>query len=222
MDLPLFGKIKLRETKKSELLGLWEKVLVTNNLRIRENAKVESISKEGEQFKVVLLGGEELLAKSVLLAIGRRGTPRKLNVPGENLEKVAYRLLEPEHIEGQNVLIVGGGDSAIEAALSLCENNTVMLSYRGDAFQRIKPKNNEKIQQAAAAGKVDIRFGSNVKEIKEDHVMMAMPGDNVERIDNDLVYIFAGGELPSQFLQKAGIEVTTRFGHALLKHNKKR
>jgi thioredoxin reductase/Pyruvate/2-oxoacid:ferredoxin oxidoreductase delta subunit len=222
MDLPLFGKINLRETKKSELLGLWEKVLITNNLRIRENAKVESISKEADRFKVILQNGEELLAKSVLLAIGRRGTPRKLNVPGENLEKVAYRLLEPEHIEGKNVLVVGGGDSAIEAALSLCENNKVMLSYRGDAFQRIKPKNNEKIQQAAAAGKVDIRFGSNVKEIQEDHVMMALSGDNIIRVDNDLVYIFAGGELPSQFLQKAGIEVTTRFGHAVLKHTRKR
>lgn len=222
MDLPLHGKVKLTETKKSELLGLWNKVLSANNLSIRENAKVESISKSGEHFKVNINNGEEIIAKSVLLAIGRRGTPRKLGVEGEHLEKVAYRLLEPEHIEGKNILVVGGGDSAIESAMLLADHNNVVLSYRGEAFQRIKPKNSERINAARDAGKVDIRFSSNVIKINEQDVELALPDGEKLVLPNDLVYIFAGGELPTQFLQKAGVEITTRFGHTLLKHQKRR
>lgn len=222
MDLPLFGKVKLTETKKSELLGLWEKVLSANNLKIRENSKVDAINKFGDQFKVRLNTGEELITKAVLLAIGRRGTPRRLNVAGEEKEKVAYRLLEPEQITGKNILVVGGGDSAIESAMLLAAANNVTLSYRGETFQRIKPKNNERIQEAIATGTMNVMFGSNVLNIEEDHVLLSLPGDQVQRIENDLVYIFAGGELPTQFLQKAGIEITTRFGHTMLKHEKRR
>lgn len=222
MDLPLHGKVKLTETKKSELLNLWHKVLSTNNVTIRENSKVESISKSGEHFRVRVQNGDEYLSKSVLLAIGRRGTPRKLNVQGEHLEKVTYRLLEPENIQGQHVLVVGGGDSAIEAALSLADENQVTLSYRGEAFQRIKPRNNERITEAIAQGKVDVRFNSNVRQINEENVILVLGNDEELILKNDLVFIFAGGELPTQFLQKAGIEITTRFGHTLLKHNKRR
>lgn len=222
MDLPLFGKVKLNETKKSELLGLWQKVLGANNITIKEHSRVESISKEGEYFKVLVQTGETYTGKSVLLAIGRRGTPRKLNVPGEGLEKVAYRLLEPELIEGKNVIVAGGGDSAIEAALSLAEQNKVVLTYRGEAFQRIKVKNSEKINKAIADHKIDVRFNSNIEKIEEETVTLILPENKTETIGNDLVYIFAGGELPTQFLQKAGIMITTRFGHTLLKHNKNR
>lgn len=222
MDLPLHGKVKLKETKKSELLGLWENVLNANNLTIKENSKVESISKSGEHFRVTVNSGEEYIAKSVLLAIGRRGTPRKLNVPGEQLEKVAYRLLEPEHITDKNILVVGGGDSAIEAALSLADHNKVTLSYRGETFQRIKPKNSEKINTAITDGSIDVRFNSNVLQINQSDVILSLPGTETMKFDNDLVYVFAGGELPTQFLQKAGINITTRFGHTILKHEKRR
>ena len=220
MDLPLFGKVKLTETKKSELLELWHKVLGNHQIIIKENTKVESISKTGEQFKIVVSNGEDYITKSVLLAIGRRGTPRKLNVPGEQLEKVAYRLLEPELIEGKNVIVAGGGDSAIEAALSLADQNKVVLTYRGESFQRIKPKNSEKITQAVNDHKLEVIFNSNIDSIEEETITLSLPEDRKKIIPNDLVYIFAGGELPTQFLQKAGIEITTRFGHALLKHGK--
>lgn len=222
MDLPLHGKVKLTETKKSELLDLWEKVLNANNISIKENCKVEAITKEGENFKIRLSNGTDYLGRTVLLAIGRRGSPRKLNVPGENFEKVAYRLLEPENIEGKNILVVGGGDSAIESALALALQNNVLLSYRGETFQRIKPKNSVKIKEAIDSGLVDVRFGSNVKDIGEHTVRLLLSDGNVEVLENDLVYIFAGGELPTQFLQKAGVSITTRFGHPVLKHAKRR
>jgi len=219
MDLPLYGKVKLFETSKSELLELWNKVLQQNSISIQENTKVETILADKAQFRVVTLNGEELTTASVLLAIGRRGTPRKLNVPGENLEKVAYRLLEPELIEGKNILVVGGGDSAIESALLLADSNKVILSYRSDAFARIKPKNSQKINEAIAKGLIDVRFKTNVLKIEKEEITIttSVEGEPV-KIPNDLVYIFAGGELPTQFLQKAGINITKKFGEAILKH----
>jgi thioredoxin reductase (NADPH) len=222
MDLPLHGKVKLTETKKSELLDLWTSVLSTHSLSITEQAKVESITKSNDHFIIQLQCGKAVKAHTVLLAIGRRGSPRKLGVPGEGKEKVAYRLLEPEHIENQSIIVVGGGDSAIEAALSLAEQNTVTLAYRGEAFQRIKPKNNERIKAVADRGRVEILFNTNVTQIEDDHVILVGPDKEPRALKNDLVFIFAGGELPTQFLQKAGIEITTRFGHTLLKHERRR
>ncbi len=217
MQLPLFGKVQLRDTSKAELLNLWNKVLSQNEITIRENTKVESISQEFDHFKVLTLQGETLKTKKVLLAIGRRGSPRKLNVPGEHLEKVAYRLLEPENIHDKNIMVVGGGDSAIEAAISLSEDNKVILSYRSDSFGRIKPKNNEKIKEAESNKKVNVIFNSNVVSINSENIVLkTMDGEQI--IKNDLIYIFAGGELPTQFLEKAGIQISKRFGYTMMKH----
>ena len=219
MYLPLFGPLKLRETSKSELLGIWQEVLSKNGIQIQERAKVETIQVEKDHFLVKTNGGDEFLAKNVLLAIGRRGTPRKLNVEGENLPKVAYRLLEPEMIEGKNILVVGGGDSAIESALLLAQGNQVTLSYRGDQFSRLKPRNREHIMQALANQQLTAIMPSNVQEIRPKEVVLTVNGnESTLTIPNDLVYIFAGGELPSGFLEKTGIKITKRFGYALLKH----
>jgi thioredoxin reductase len=142
-------------------------------------------------------------------------------VPGEQTEKVAYRLLEPEHISNKKVLVVGGGDSAIESALLLAEENQVILSYRSDAFSRLKPKNRDRIEAAIADRSVDVMFNTNVKEIHTEKVILtqALDGQNIT-IDNDLIYIFAGGELPTEFLERIGIKITRRFGYAILKHKK--
>jgi len=220
MDLPLHGKVKLFETSKTELLNLWTTTLKKNDIVIRENSKVEAISFIKDVHKVVTLDGEEYLAKHVLLAIGRRGTPRKLNIPGETMEKVAYRLLEPENISNEDIVVVGGGDSAVEAALLLSDQNRVTLSYRKEAFQRIKPKNGEHIRQAMSQGKIDVRFNTNVEIIDRDTVAISNEsGADKSILKNDRIYIFAGGELPTQFLDKIGIQITKKFGEAVLKHN---
>ena len=220
MDLPLFGKVKLFETNKTELLDLWNKVLSKNEIEIKENSKVESISLVNNNYKIMTLSGEEYLTKHVLLAIGRRGTPRKLNIPGEGMEKVAYRLLEPENISKENIVVVGGGDSAVEAAMLLADQNKVILSYRKENFQRIKPKNGERIKEAMSQGKIDVRFNTNVEMINWDEVVISN-GNRKDKISlkNDRIYIFAGGELPTQFLDKIGIQITKKFGEAILKHN---
>ncbi len=217
MDLPLYGKVKLFDTSKSELLDLWQKALSKNNITIRENTKVDGIVIDGDRFKLVTNKGDELFAKTVLLAIGRRGSPRKLGVPGENLENVAYRLLEPENISSKKVVVVGGGDSAIEAALALSEQNQVIISYRSDAFARIKPKNRDKINEAVGKGVVDVKFNTNLEKIEMEKVVIKSESEQYI-LDNDLVYIFAGGELPTQFLEKAGIQITKRFGYTVKKH----
>jgi len=219
MDLPLYGKLKLYETTKTELLDIWNNVIQSHTIPILENSKVESITPENGHFKVELQNGNILAAHSVLLAIGRRGTPRKLNIPGEQLEKVAYRLLEPEEISGKDIVVIGGGDSAIESALMLAPQNRVTLAYRGDAFQRIKPKNNDKISLAIDRKEVDVRFLTNLVRIEEKAAVLEKSTDgSQEIIVNDLVYIFAGGELPTEFLKKAGIHITRKFGKAILKH----
>lgn len=221
MYLPLYGKVNRTEFTKDELLELWYKVLKKNDIVINENEKVESVF-HNENYFEVNTKKRKIRTDKVLLAIGRRGSPRKLGVHGENLEKVSYRLIEPELINNKNVLVVGGGDSAIEAALSLIEgNNKIYLSYRNNSFSRIKPKNFELINNAISNNKINVLFNSNVKEIKESYVLLAINENNTTnelKILNDLVYIFAGGELPNEFLQKAGILITKRFGEAILKN----
>lgn len=220
MDLPLHGKVKLYETSKPELLKLWTEVLGTHGISIRENTKVDSIIPQNGHFRVVCGNGEEFSTLSVLLAIGRRGTPRKLGIPGEAMEKVAYRLLEPEEIREKRIVVVGGGDSAVESALMLATQNAVELLYRGEVFGRLKAKNAEKIREASSGGLLKLRFRTNLTTIDQGFVSYVTEGDEkVHRIENDLVYIFAGGELPTQFLEKAGIQITRRFGDALLKHD---
>ncbi len=219
MDLPLFGKLKLHETSKSELLDIWHRALSKNNIQVDENTKVETVEVHNGHFRVKTNQGHDVSAARVLLSIGRRGSPRKLNVPGENSEKVAYRLLEPEMIHGKNVLVVGGGDSAVESALLLAGQNKVTLSYRREAFQRIKPKNNERIRDAMDLGRVDVKFNTNVVAIEKERVLLknGKPDGNIS-VPNDLVFIFAGGELPTDFLQKIGLNITKKFGEAVLKH----
>ncbi|PSR13027.1 MAG: 4Fe-4S ferredoxin [Bacteroidetes bacterium] len=219
MNLPLYGKVKLFNTSKAELLDLWKASLSKNDIKIQEYTKVEQIRLCGEEFHLTTNKGEELVTKTVLLAIGRRGSPRKLGVAGEGLEKVAYRLLEPELVVDQKVIVVGGGDSAIEAALSLSAQNEVVLSYRSDAFARVKARNRELLEEAVQAGKINLKLKTNLVNIDQKLVTLAMQETGgTEVLPNDLVYIFAGGELPTQFLEKVGIQIMKRFGYTVKKH----
>ncbi|HRZ98393.1 MAG TPA: NAD(P)-binding domain-containing protein [Paludibacter sp.] len=219
VDLPLHGKVKLMETSKDQLLDLWNSVLNKHNISIIEKSKVEAIRSKDELFELEILNGKLYTSKTVLLALGRRGTPRKLNIPGEMSQKVAYRLLDPELIKSKNIVVVGGGDSAIESALLLANENKVTLSYRNDKFSRLKPRNAQLIKEAIISGLLNVKFNSNLISIDDNFVTYTEnETSEVLKIENDLVYIFVGGELPTEFLKKTGIIVKTKYGDAVLKH----
>jgi len=218
MNLPLYGRIKLTETTKDELLKLWYSIFQKYSIKINENEKVLDIKKDDDVFTVIT-NKNSYTSASVLLAIGRRGSPRKLNVLGEEKPKVFYRLLDPELIQNKDVLVVGGGDSAIEAALMLAnEGNRVTISYRSEKFSRLKEKNFQLIHEAINNNQVKAIYNSNVKQIFDEYVILQTNENNEIKIKNDLVYVFIGGELPNQFLEKIGIKITKKYGEVILSH----
>ncbi|MCP4414750.1 MAG: NAD(P)-binding domain-containing protein [Gammaproteobacteria bacterium] len=213
--LPMFGKTKFTETTKEKLLEFWEEVAKRTNVEIKYNENVLNIEREEGYFKVTSQNGKLNTYKSqtVLLAIGRRGTPRKLGVTGEDKSKVVYRLTDPDQYKSQHVLVVGGGDSALEAAVTISEadGTTVSLSYRSEAFGRAKKKNRDKVQKAQEEGQLKVYMKSNVKEISDDSLLLDHDGQEIE-LKNDAVIVCAGGILPTAFLKRIGVEVETKRG----------
>jgi thioredoxin reductase/ferredoxin len=214
VNLPLYGKLKFREASKEELMQTWHSIIDSTGLKITLNSRVESIRRDADSFLITSTSGE-YSSSSVLLAMGRRGTPRKLGVDGEELPKVVYSLIDPEQYQGCAVLIVGGGDSALEAALSLVEQpgTTVTLSYRSGAFSRAKAKNRQRIEQAITDKMINVLYSSTIKEIMDDSVTL-LQDEKVITLENDIVIINAGGILPTGFLKSVGIHVETKYGTA--------
>lgn len=214
-ELPLVGQIRFTSTTKEELLQFWQETERRHALHIRYGERVAAIEHDPGGGFVVTTSKARYVTSRVLLAIGRRGTPRKLNVPGEDLPKVVYRLLDPEQYRGKRVLVVGGGDSALEAAASVAETGQakVTLSYRGSAFQRAKPRNRQRVAEAVQAGRLDVVLESEVKRIEADTVLLTQR-DRILRVANDAVIVNAGGVLPNDFLKSVGIAVETKYGTA--------
>ena len=212
MELPLVGTVKMGELSKESLLEFWNGVIKKTGLKIQFRERIEKINKVANGFEVVT-SSKTYQTRTVLLSIGRRGTPRKLDVPGEELPKVVYRLIDPEQYRKHHVLVVGGGDSALEAALSIADEpgTTVALSYRSEAFGRVKQKNRERLQTAEAAGRVKVLLESTVKNISDKEVTIDQKGKPIS-MKNDAVIVCAGGILPTPFLKDLGILVETKHG----------
>ena len=211
LDLPLIGKVKFGEVSKEKLLEFWHGVIHRARLRVRVGEQMERIERSGDGF-VVTTKNRSYRCGAVLLAIGRRGTPRKLGVPGEELSKVVYRLIDPEQYRNQHVLVVGGGDSAVEAALACAEHSPhVTLSYRGAAFNRIKQKNRRSLDSAAATGRLNLLLNSSVQKIEGDSVALEQEGSTL-RLRNNAVIVSAGGILPFDLLKSIGIDFETKHG----------
>ncbi len=214
-ELPLFGRIRLRETSKESLLALWQEVVRSTGLELRCQERVESVIREDDGFEVKSARGA-YRTRALLLAIGRRGTPMKLGIDGEELDKVVYRLVEAEQYAGRRVLVVGGGDSALEAATSIAEQPgaDVTLCYRGAAFARAKPKNRTRAERFHAAGRLRLLLESSPREIRADSVRIATPGGERD-LPNDVVLVCIGGVLPTEFLRSMGVEIETKHGTPL-------
>ena len=214
VTLPLHGKVKFTNTSKEELLEFWQEVENKHPLNIQYQERLESIDKLDNQegFSVKTTKGEYRTA-TVLLTIGRRGTPRKLGVEGEPLSKVCYRLIDPEQYRGQHVLVVGGGDSALEAATSIAElgDTTVQISYRSAAFNRAKKKNRERVEASVNNGSLQLLMSSQVKTITKQEVEIEADGSS-HTLKNDAVIVCAGGVLPTTLLDNLGVKFNTKHG----------
>ena len=206
VEFPMYGKFKKLQLSKEHLLAFWDMILNRADFNVSTGEKVEDITKDDKGIFTVITATNQYRARSVILALGRAGEPRKLGVKGEQLPKVMYRLIEADHYINKKILVVGGGDSAVEAALGLANQtgNQVTLSYRSERFSRIKERNANRIEECMRSGKVRVLFNSNPVEFKPESVTIDVNGARQE-IPNDFVWIFAGGNPPTAFLKKIGI-----------------
>lgn len=210
VEIPKYGLLRKRELSKEDLMTMWEDIIAKTGLQVQCGEKLENIRQEAGLFRIVTTGNE-YLARHVVLALGRRGTPRKLDVPGEDSPKVAYQLLEAVRYKHTRVMVVGAGDAGLEAAIALAkqEGTTVTMINRGENFAKAKPKNQERIAEAEATGRIKVFYNSHVFEIHEKTVTINT-ADGTRDVGNDFVFVFAGGEMPTPFLKKIGIEFATK------------
>ena len=214
VKLALVGSMKFSEVQKEKLLEFWTGVVQRTGLKITFRECMEGIDQAGDGF-IVRTAGQRYSARSVLLALGRQGTPRKLEVPGEEMPKVVYRLVDPAQYAGQKVLVVGGGDSALEAAIALADQHAteVTLSYRSEAFSRVKQKNRLALEQAQRDARLRVELASTVLAIQADAVVLKTAAGPLN-LRNDAVIVCAGGLLPTPLLKAAGIQFATKHGTA--------
>jgi thioredoxin reductase len=209
VDLPLGGRLKEAEYGKEEILDLMQRLIVAASLEIRFGERVEGVARGDDGIFEARTAKGTHRARSLILALGRRGSPRKLGVPGEELSKVMYKLLDADSYRGQRLLVVGGGDSAVEASIGLARDgrNDVTLSYRREKIVRIKRANEERLVPLVQAERLRLLLPSEVQAIHEKTVSLREGSRDIE-IPNDFVLIFAGGEAPLPLLRRAGV----RFG----------
>ena len=213
--LPIVGKAPLGEISKESLLEFWQGIVSRVGVPISFAQCLQKVERLDGGFLVKTGGGTEYRTRCVLLAIGRRGTPRKLGVAGEDLPKVVYQLRDPEQYQGKRVLVVGGGDSAVEAALALAAQTgtQVTLSYRGEAFGRIKEKNRERLAAMGGKAGLEVLMGSSVQRIDERCVFLERDRASIT-LENDHIIVCAGGILPTPMLKEMGVTVETKYGTA--------
>lgn len=206
LELPPWGELKREEYQKEELLSIFTDIVDGVGLDLQFDHEVKAARRAEDLFRVTT-GRAEFLTKNVLLTLGRRGSPRKLGVPGEESSKVMYRLVDAQAYEDKSILVVGGGDSAAEAAIGLARqaSNTVTLSYRKDRLVRLKKKNMEAIEKWMDQGRIQPLFSSNVTNIGPDSVRLQVEGTRDLEVVNDYVFVFAGGVPPFPLLRDMGV-----------------
>ena len=215
----MYGQMQFKETHKEDLIDFWRDVAEQTGINIHYKEQLENVFSDGCGGFLLQTDKNSYRVASVLLALGRRGTPRTLDVPGEHLGKVVYGVTDPAMYAGQRVCVVGGGDSALEAAHTIAEqaDTTVTLSYRSAAFARAKRKNRDKVEALAAQDRLRVLTCSRVVEITREAVVLEVAGDDGvmrEEVANDAVIVCVGGILPTGFLKDIGVAVETKYGTA--------
>jgi len=208
-DLPPKGKLWLDGARKEDLVARWHQIVEDNRLDVRTQEPLEGLEKRDGIFHARTPKGT-YRARRVILASGQRGNPRKLGVPGEELEQVYHRLYSPTRYRDEEILVVGGGNSAIEAALTLAERNRVVLSYRREAFSRIFKDNRRLLDQAVADGRIEVVYRSQVRAFRPGEAVLEVERDGrrEERtVRADHAFVLIGAELPVGFLRSLGIRL---------------
>jgi thioredoxin reductase/NAD-dependent dihydropyrimidine dehydrogenase PreA subunit len=216
LEFPLIGAVRRRKMSKEELVELWQSIIDKARLPLKTGVLVDGVAADADGMWCLQTSAGPVRAANVLLGLGRRGTPRKLNVPGEEQAKVHYTLVEPDPFRGKHVLVVGGGNSAVENALALSDFGacaSVTISYRRNAFARCRAENRRRIDEAIQAGKVRALMPSEVRTIGVTQVALTVGTQDIT-LPNDSVIVQIGGTAPSELLQKFGIEVVTKRGEA--------
>lgn len=214
LEVPEYGKVHKGEIQKEELLSTWKDIIRELDLEVKTGERVENIEQLEPRLFKVRTNKDAYITQRVLLAIGRRGSPRKLGIEGEELPNVAYSLREPEEYQQAKIMVVGGGDSAVEAALSLADQsgNTVRISYRKEQFFRIKPKNYDLIDEAVREGQIEVIYNSEVVTNEQHQVTLRQEGRDNFTLPNDYLFVFIGGTLPMALLKELGVQIDTKFG----------
>jgi len=214
LPLPMVGTIKRRTMSREGLVQLWSDLQNRYFIPFKSQQLVRGVAAEADGMWRVRSETHEFRAANVVLALGTRGSPRRLGVPGEDSSKVHYRLLEPQEFAGKKVLVVGGGNSAVESALSLADFAgcaSVAISYRREQFMRCRSDNRRRIDEAIGAGRVRALMPSEVTRIELQRVWLRDVGGEYP-IDNDAVIAQLGGTTPTEVLKSFGIELVTKFG----------
>ncbi len=217
LELPVFGKVPGRQLSKEQLVEVWQAVRAKLDPPFVTGELVTRLDQRSDGMWGVVSERGVRHAANVILALGGRGSPQKLGVPGEESGKVAYRLLEPKEFEGKHVLVVGGGNSAVESALSLSDGGgcaSVSISYRRKEFARCRADNRLRIDQCIAQRAVSAYFESEVTAIEAASVTLRLAGRGVVDLANDAVIVQIGGMPPARLLESLGIALTTKYGES--------
>lgn len=213
IPFPLAGTVQPTTMNKAKLVSMFERIIARHDIRLEPGMRVEQISRQDDGSFIVESGETKVHARKVMLSIGRRGTPRKLGVPGEHLPHVRYTMTEPDTYTGQRVLVVGGGNSAVETACLLAElpQTQVSLSYRGNSPDRANAANRERFEALVSENKLQAIANSTVSEITPEYALLTRKESEV-RIPADAVIVQIGGELPSDLLKHYGVSLERHFG----------
>ncbi len=216
IDIPVYGRLKKRKMTKEQLLMLWQDIRERTDLKVNTGVLVEHVARESDGMYTITSTRGTWRAANVLLALGRRGTPQKLGIPGEDLPKVSYRMLEPREFRNKHVLVIGGGNSAVETALSLVKEGkcaSVAISYRRGHFARCRSENRAQIEKAIHDQQISALMSSEVTEITPDRIVINAAGKQF-RYRNDAVIVQIGGTMPASLLKTFGIDIVTKYGEA--------
>lgn len=218
---PPKGKLWLDGARKEDLLKRWHQIVSENQLDVRMEEGLKSLEKQNGNFRLVTEKGNDFRARRVILATGQRGNPRKLGVPGQDLEHVYHRLYSPKHYHNEDIVVVGGGNSAVEAALVLSEQNRVRLVHRDGAFPLVFKDNRQKLDAAVAAKKIELVLHSNVKEFTADKKARVVTKfgaqEETKTLPCDHAFVLVGAELPVKFLKSLGIQLENEWNGSLLR-----